>query len=212
MERRATIKKCKQKDFDPDRPKSEQRWCLYTKDGSKLLGRHPTKEDARDQEVAIHARGGRYQMRKANASPKLVKKWMRSEVLRDPLDWVDTHDDLLYIELAEAAANYFDSPEWLDDDLHPVWDWSVEVLEQLFESDPEQFKMPNYPPPRYSNSSPRRRRTRAAAYPVEVQIVVGDANLAVAQVFLKHGVGTDDKKGLDRIQQAIADYVRRNLP
>lgn len=50
----ATIKKCREEDKD-DRPESEQRWCLYTKDGSELLGRHPTKEEAMDQEAAIHA-------------------------------------------------------------------------------------------------------------------------------------------------------------
>lgn len=48
-----TIRRCKSRDFDPSRPKDEQVWCLYTKDGSRLLGRHPTKESAERQERAI---------------------------------------------------------------------------------------------------------------------------------------------------------------
>ncbi|MDD5650082.1 MAG: DNA polymerase ligase N-terminal domain-containing protein [Candidatus Nanoarchaeia archaeon] len=51
----AIIKKCPKKDQD-NRPKSEQRWCLYTKDQDRLLGRHPSKEKALQQErvVQIH--------------------------------------------------------------------------------------------------------------------------------------------------------------
>lgn len=41
----ATIRKCGSK------------WCLYTKDGSKLLGKHDTKKGAQKQEAAIHAHG-----------------------------------------------------------------------------------------------------------------------------------------------------------
>jgi len=52
----AVIKKCRKQDLDPDRPKSEQKYCLYTADESRLLGRHPTKEDAYKQESAIRAR------------------------------------------------------------------------------------------------------------------------------------------------------------
>jgi hypothetical protein len=51
----AVIKKCKQSDQD-DRPASEQRWCLYSSDGKKLLGRHPSKEKALKQERAIQVR------------------------------------------------------------------------------------------------------------------------------------------------------------
>ena len=46
------IKKCKDSDKD-DRPAKEQVWCLYSKDGKKLLGRHPTEESAKKQEQAI---------------------------------------------------------------------------------------------------------------------------------------------------------------
>ena len=56
----STIKECPEKDIDPDRPKSEQRWCLYSKDGDELLGRHSTKEDALDQEQAIHINKGSF--------------------------------------------------------------------------------------------------------------------------------------------------------
>lgn len=34
------------------------KWCLYAKSSGKLLGKHDTKEDAEDQEAAIHASGG----------------------------------------------------------------------------------------------------------------------------------------------------------
>lgn len=52
----AVIKKCREQDIDPDRPRSEQKVCLYTKDGTKLLGRHPSKESAEKQERAIQTR------------------------------------------------------------------------------------------------------------------------------------------------------------
>ena len=50
------IKRCPKKDLTDDRPKSEQQWCLYTKDLDRLLGRHPTKEDAEKQEKLIQIR------------------------------------------------------------------------------------------------------------------------------------------------------------
>ena len=57
--RTAIMKPCREKDIDPDRPKSEQKWCLYSKkDPDKLLGRHPSQQSAKDQEVAIHSHGG----------------------------------------------------------------------------------------------------------------------------------------------------------
>lgn len=56
--RTATIRECAPGDKD-DRPDSEQRWCLYTADGKKLLGRHPSKESAEKQEraVQVHKHG-----------------------------------------------------------------------------------------------------------------------------------------------------------
>lgn len=53
FQREAVIRKCKEGDSEKGKP-----WCLYTHDGSKLLGRHPTKESARQQEEAIKAQGG----------------------------------------------------------------------------------------------------------------------------------------------------------
>ncbi|KKN66705.1 hypothetical protein LCGC14_0468910 [marine sediment metagenome] len=53
-----TIRDCEQRDRDPDRPAIEQRVCLFSKDGTELLGRHPDAESAKAQEAAIHARGG----------------------------------------------------------------------------------------------------------------------------------------------------------
>jgi len=35
--------------------KCGSKWCLYTKDGSKILGKHDTKKDAIGQERAIYA-------------------------------------------------------------------------------------------------------------------------------------------------------------
>ena len=58
--RTAIIKKCRKKDLDPNRPKTEQRVCLYSKkDPDKLLGRHPNEESAKKQEQAIqiHKKG-----------------------------------------------------------------------------------------------------------------------------------------------------------
>ncbi len=49
------IKRCPKKNQD-DRPKDQQQWCLYTKDKDRLLGRHPTKEDAGKQEKLIQIR------------------------------------------------------------------------------------------------------------------------------------------------------------
>ena len=49
----AVIKRCPKKDLTDDRPESEQQWCLYTKDESRLLGRHPSKDKALQQERVI---------------------------------------------------------------------------------------------------------------------------------------------------------------
>jgi hypothetical protein len=46
------IKKCKASDKD-SRPDKEQKICLYTKDGKRLLGRHPNKKSAFRQEKVV---------------------------------------------------------------------------------------------------------------------------------------------------------------
>lgn len=51
----AIIRKLRKQDVDEDRPLSDQIWGLYSHEG-KLLGRHPTKESAEDQEKAIQIR------------------------------------------------------------------------------------------------------------------------------------------------------------
>jgi hypothetical protein len=51
--KQTVIKQCPKKDLTDDRPKSDQQWCLYDSKGEKLLGRHPTKEKAENQERAI---------------------------------------------------------------------------------------------------------------------------------------------------------------
>ena len=48
----AIIKKLPKEDRD-NRPVEDQQWGLYTSDGSRLLGRHPTKEKALQQEKAV---------------------------------------------------------------------------------------------------------------------------------------------------------------
>jgi len=48
----AVIKRCPKRVQD-DRPKSKQQWCLFDSKGERLLGRHPTKEDALKQERVI---------------------------------------------------------------------------------------------------------------------------------------------------------------
>jgi hypothetical protein len=55
--RTAIIDKCAPGDRDKDRPAKDQIWCLFTRDGKKVKGRHPTEEAAQAQEAAIHARG-----------------------------------------------------------------------------------------------------------------------------------------------------------
>ena len=49
------ISKCKVEDIDPDKPKSDQVWCVYSEDGSKLLGRHATRDEAVQQLRAVEA-------------------------------------------------------------------------------------------------------------------------------------------------------------
>jgi hypothetical protein len=48
------IKKCPSKFIDPDRPMSDQKWCLLDRKGKKLLGRHSSRESALRQERGIH--------------------------------------------------------------------------------------------------------------------------------------------------------------
>jgi hypothetical protein len=48
------IKRCRKCDLDR-RPMNQQKWCLFTKDGSRLLGRHSSRSKAIKQEQAIEA-------------------------------------------------------------------------------------------------------------------------------------------------------------
>jgi len=47
----SVVKHCLKKDKESGKP-----WCLYDSKGEKLLGRHPSKEKAMNQEKAIHAK------------------------------------------------------------------------------------------------------------------------------------------------------------
>lgn len=53
VDRKSVIKRCPKKNLTKDRPKSEQQYCLFDSKGECLLGRHPTKEKAINQERAI---------------------------------------------------------------------------------------------------------------------------------------------------------------
>lgn len=44
---------CRPEDKDSSRPAREQRWCLWTKNKSRILGRHKTKKSALRQEKLI---------------------------------------------------------------------------------------------------------------------------------------------------------------
>jgi hypothetical protein len=51
------IGKCRRSDYDPKRPRSAQKVCLFTRNKPrKLLGRHPNTVSAKRQEVAIEIR------------------------------------------------------------------------------------------------------------------------------------------------------------
>ena len=50
------IKKCRTRDLKSDRPRSDQRWCLWTQNVSRILGRHPTRERAQKQERLVQMR------------------------------------------------------------------------------------------------------------------------------------------------------------
>ncbi len=140
VERTAVIRDCKKKDFDPDRPASEQRVCLYTKDGKRLLGRHPDEESARKQEVAIKARGGStkrtaiFPPRKHTLTEKEVpaakahlKKWKGDRIS----DWevgkpLKVKDDpgtwLLYDVNAESEAPGGETLVLISDDFSTIYD------------------------------------------------------------------------------------------
>lgn len=44
---------CRKKDVVSAKPKSKQRWCLWTKSKSRILGRHPSRSKAVKQERLI---------------------------------------------------------------------------------------------------------------------------------------------------------------
>ena len=47
------IRLCPKRLRDPKRAKKDQKWCLLTRDGKRLLGRHRTKGSAQSQERLI---------------------------------------------------------------------------------------------------------------------------------------------------------------
>ena len=47
------ITPCHKSDLTSKKPKSKQKWCLWTKNKSRILGRHPSKSRAVKQERLI---------------------------------------------------------------------------------------------------------------------------------------------------------------
>jgi len=104
--KKAVIHECRPSDQD-DRPADEQKWCLYTSDGDRLLGRHPSKDKAENQERAIqvnkHSSLRRSLIRLAHEKPEI-----RSEIL--PLlgktaEVGQGELDELYGDMMEALAD-----------------------------------------------------------------------------------------------------------
>lgn len=122
MLKTATITQCKQEDIDPDKPRIEQRYCLYSKtkgeDGEyKLLGRHPTAEDAQKQEAAIHAKKGFAHMKKNYYRLAEVPESVRED-LYNP-EWSKGVEKALGIEDGEVAQFVFKN----------VWDAVVRLMD-----------------------------------------------------------------------------------
>lgn len=73
------IDKCRASDITSDRPKSEQKWCVYTSDKKRLLGRHPSREKALKQLAAIEiskkAASASLTFREAAADPNELGKF-----------------------------------------------------------------------------------------------------------------------------------------
>lgn len=105
MRRCANIKECKSEDIDPDRPRSEQRYCLYAKSNGKLLGRHSTIDEAQKQEAAIHARGG-------NTMDTTSLEQAELDALADRLEEIiaDANDHLAHVDLPEPITKIYVDP------------------------------------------------------------------------------------------------------
>jgi hypothetical protein len=124
----AVIKPCQAKDKDPNRAASEQKICLYTKDGKRLLGRHPSKEAARKQEIAIKMHGGAIVKKTAATlepvSPAGVTTWLEwidnDDVLKDVTEAIEEGDSLR--EIAELAEEDTEAMYPLYEDSTPMHD------------------------------------------------------------------------------------------
>ena len=102
------IKPCKKKDLD-SRPLSEQKWCLYNSVGTKLLGRHPSKESALKQERAIQIhKHGRAEMKKtaAYSAEDLKKVTMQLQQMVSTLPDKSRKNVLNYINNALSKASW----------------------------------------------------------------------------------------------------------
>ena len=58
-----------------------------------------------------------------------VLSWMVREVLAGEFREIGTGEPQ-FTQLAEAAADAFESWDWLDDELSPVWDLAIQAFEE----------------------------------------------------------------------------------
>jgi hypothetical protein len=101
MKKIAVIRKCKKGDAEEGKP-----WCLYTHDGSKLLGRHPSRESAEKQEAAIKAQGRLAYFIKAVDWERLREEYgeHKEEHMPDPDEGLD---EAIYEEFLEMSLDDF---------------------------------------------------------------------------------------------------------
>lgn len=128
----AVIHECKPADKDDDRPADQQKWCLYTSDGSRLLGRHPSKEKAENQERAIqvnkHSSLRARTIRLAHEKPELREHLLPilkeatveedSRLVREALSILPKRSSYSTFKVVEGQGQY-----WFDL-TYPYTDWT----------------------------------------------------------------------------------------
>lgn len=125
----AIIKRCPIKDQD-DRPKSEQKWCLYTKDNSRLLGRHKTLDEAKAQEKAIQvSKHGGVTMLK-----KIADEIILSSIFSNIVEFFDRIKDKKLDELTFEQIRNLLAFEFMKQGLQ-----NIRVL-KIFKGDDQEFK------------------------------------------------------------------------
>jgi hypothetical protein len=96
------IKKCPTSAYRADRAKKDQRWCLFTSEGDRIIGRHPTKARALRQERAIQ---WRKQMGRLGQEPLLIQVADRSEPIEVKVTGhIDVDDSLFGLDGTSVAG------------------------------------------------------------------------------------------------------------